>query len=889
MNGVATQRRSESFEVVVMGEGLVRPRVVRVAKTDEWIVSFPKTYVSIEGRKKFDTGVVRSMSFGWLDRAKSQPGVIVNLRASVEPIVREVIGGWIIAFKDVEPTVQGDLATLTPMLKAANNLFAFDLPTFATSKPKVQTRPIEVATTTSWNAETWMHGPWFDPIGSSNIDDPKPQINKPKTAEPTTKVQKAGTPKPKDAPRLVAVRTDKPNDPLKRVISLDFTNADVVQVLKAITMQAGVNIVTAPDVKGAITVSLDKVSVLQALDVVTQIAKLSYQKQGSVYMVTNATVATIPKPPQPAEPMIANRIVPILSGDAKEIRALLLAQLASQRSLSGYQFFLPKDNFSIERKAATPDEGASNDVKLAQAGAAAGAVTAGAEQKSDAGSDKDGSYRFNGLREQYLMVIGPAEHLDAVAKMAEDIDRNIARAYGQDVSGNQELVNHTYAVKSDRVSASDLVKAITSNGSNLNVDMVATPKTFVNQAVMIVGREANVKRAETMIQQLDSSGYGNEFMPYEVKFIDPRAAREALVAAIPGLRVTIAPNGAGNPNLFTEGEVKKQGQDVQNLATKDQGTAPKTQAMGATSTTNLSDGALESPFSEAERQAVPMRLLLRGTAQQLDQARQYLAQLDIPSKQVALELRVMELSRDDSLKAGIDWNVLGGGAVKFLRMNNSVSNPSNTIGGNVSGTNFSGDISASLDKLATKGKLIARPNAFVQDGRQGEMFVGEVVRYVQSITNSQNGITVTTGEVPVGVRLSVLVRCGGDGNLTLDIRPRMTILKGFTDVPGGGKLPQTSNRYEQSTVTLQSGQTIAIGGLIQDQDTFSSSGVPLLSDIPLIGHLFKSHNSEKIRTELVFFLTAKVIEGPTVGGNLIMQEATPAAPTKASAKGGKNR
>ncbi|PMY95060.1 hypothetical protein C1X24_27240, partial [Pseudomonas sp. FW305-124] len=90
-------------------------------------------------------------------------------------------------------------------------------------------------------------------------------------------------------------------------------------------------------------------------------------------------------------------------------------------------------------------------------------------------------------------------------------------------------------------------------------------------------------------------------------------------------------------------------------------------------------------------------------------------------------------------------------------------------------------MSASLDKLATKGKLIARPNAFVQDGRQGEMFVGDVVRYVQSITNSQNGITVTTGEVPVGVRLSVLVRCGGDGNLTLDLRPRMTILKGFTD------------------------------------------------------------------------------------------------------------
>ena len=103
-------------------------------------------------------------------------------------------------------------------------------------------------------------------------------------------------------------------------------------------------------------------------------------------------------------------------------------------------------------------------------------------------------------------------------------------------------------------------------------------------------------------------------------------------------------------------------------------------------------------------------------------------------------------------------------------------------------------MTASLDRIASNTNLIARPNLVVMDGRQSEIFVGDIIRYVQSITNSQNGTSVTTGEVPVGVRLAVLARVGANGNLTLDLRPRVSILDSFTSVPGGGELPQTSSR-----------------------------------------------------------------------------------------------
>ena len=113
----------------------------------------------------------------------------------------------------------------------------------------------------------------------------------------------------------------------------------------------------------------------------------------------------------------------------------------------------------------------------------------------------------------------------------------------------------------------------------------------------------------------------------------------------------------------------------------------------------------------------------------------------------------------------------------------------------------------------------------------------------------------------------MLPRCGDDGNITLDMQPTVSFLTGFDIVgPSGAqvKLPQTSERIAQSTMSIKSGETIAIGGLIQDQDRKTSTGIPILMNLPIIGKLFRSTNNQRDRTELVIFITAKEIEGPAM-------------------------
>ncbi len=76
-----------------------------------------------------------------------------------------------------------------------------------------------------------------------------------------------------------------------------------------------------------------------------------------------------------------------------------------------------------------------------------------------------------------------------------------------------------------------------------------------------------------------------------------------------------------------------------------------------------------------------------------------------------------------------------------------------------------------------------------------------------------------------------------------------------------GNYPQISTREAKTTVSVKSGTTLAIGGLIQQDETVNYSKVPLLGDLPLIGHIFKYTNKSKDRTEIVIFLTPKIIEG----------------------------
>jgi type II secretory pathway component GspD/PulD (secretin) len=343
--------------------------------------------------------------------------------------------------------------------------------------------------------------------------------------------------------------------------------------------------------------------------------------------------------------------------------------------------------------------------------------------------------------------------------------------------------------------------------------------------------------------EADLAGLEKVWEVVDLNYAEPSLIELDLKSRFKGLQVSLM------PNPVTPGAKGSTSASQSQSGSTGAGAA----AAGSTSTETTTD---TKDISGHE----PMRIVLRGTRAQIDEAKDYLAMVDLAPRQIALELRVMELSQEEAEKIGIDWNLITGGRLNPFRVNQSAGDtaatPGTISGGIQFNANDSATVLATLDKLNGGRNLIARPNALVSDGRATNLFVGDTVRYVKSIQSTQNGTTVETDEVKVGVSFDISARVGGNGKIALDLSQNFNILTGFTPVPGGGNLPQTSDRLTNMFVNMQSGETLAIGGLILEQDRKTVNGVPLLKDLPIIGALFRRSSTSKSKTEIVFFLTA---------------------------------
>ncbi len=726
ISSVVANKVGTGVELVVRGEGLSKPRVFPFLNGKMRIVEFDAGMAGRGGKTDVNKGSVKSYSTFWYKSTPPKIRINVRLDKSVEPTLIETESGWKLGFgtgqplvANVEPNAES-LPVLSPPKKVAKNDFPLTLP------------PLEIEK----KAQTVV--PEEKPVKAA-ID----KIAFPSTVPPLETIKK---PEKKTLASYAPQAVDN--------VSIDFVNTDIVQVLKAVAIQANVNIVTSPDVKGVVTVSLRNVTVDDALKIVTSLGALGYAKVGATFIVA------------PSDKIDAIR-----------------------RSITG---------------EAPPIEA------------------------------------------------GTAKELDVMLR---------------------------YNVRGGL--AADLVKAIDEDdkGKAGGLMLIATPpESLSSQTIVIRGPKAEAESMVRVLEQLDNPDQATNSATeiYEIKFLDPRALREELIAAYPGLRASIVPGPAGNPRLYTAEQQKNQVNDRLDPRTATgTGTGTTSGATGgdARSGADLRTGTgqlgereergLVQPFSDFESVSVPMKLVLRGTPEQIRQARAFADSLDVQPKQIALELRVMEMTKNDAERVGLDWSILTtGGVLRALRINQGIGGTPDTPG-TISAASRNESVIATLDAMANRQNLIARPNLLAMDGRETEVFVGDVIRYIEAIQSTQNGITVQTNEVRVGVRLAVLARSGGGDNITMDLRPVLSFLRGFTPTPGGGSLPQTSERISQSTAVLRSGETIALGGLIQEVDRNNASGIPILKDLPIIGALFRRTEKSKDRSEVVFFLTARVVDDKT--------------------------
>lgn len=660
---------------------------------------------------------------------------------------------------------------------------------------------------------------------------------------------------------------------VERPVSIDVVNTDVLQVLKALAMQANVNIITAPDVSPAdkpvrVTLTLNRVSLDNALLFVTAMTRTKYGVVGNTFVVTPAATFTeaMRQIADRDTGSYATRVVTLRSGEGEQIKAAALKALPAEGRAGWYEIIvqsslqpgtteLPARQSpppAADGPKASPDDNQPDD-----------------QEKAPVAKPRTRSY--------YLMLVGDPGRLDQVERYIRDLDMSIAGSFtmaGQDDIGTvvvpifsgqpdrirtmlQRLIAGNPRAEEFSISQTGL-KELAEGEESTQVLLIMGPKSEVMnlQRVAATLDEDMAKAAGISLSRQDSLERIYEVV--SLSYIEPKLAEFDLKSRVRGLYVTVLPEVV-DPLLKGESENKKLDTPQDTPQAGNGQSAPMQQ-----------DLANEKKSIGGE----PMKLMLRGTRDQIARAKAYLALVDIAPKQVALELRVLDLSKEDAIRAGIDWNLFTGGAVKVLRLNNSQPSAGNRVTVGFDGR----DVTATLDKIANKNNLIARPNAIAMDGRSTLLFVGDTIRYIQSIQSTQNGVSVTTGSVQVGVTLEVRPRIGSNGSITMNLSPKVSFLRGFTDVPGGGQLPQTSDRSVSSTINILDGETIAIGGLIQDQDTREVSGVPILMDIPIIGQLFRKTSNTRKRTEVVMFLTARMIDGSATAGNVHLPQGTLPAP-----------
>lgn len=255
-------------------------------------------------------------------------------------------------------------------------------------------------------------------------------------------------------------------------------------------------------------------------------------------------------------------------------------------------------------------------------------------------------------------------------------------------------------------------------------------------------------------------------------------------------------------------------------------------------------------------------IVIYATSREYDLVEQALRKLDTLPLQVLIEAVITEVTLNDSLRFGVEW-YFKTGASNFSLTSGKTLLPVQSFPG-FSYLLAQGDgirtVINALDKVTTIN-VVSSPQLLVLNNQTASLQVGDQVPVA-----TQSSVSTTTANAPVvnsieyrdtGVILKVTPRVNDSGLVLLDIAQEVSDVA--TTTSSTLDSPTIQQRRVSSSVAVQDGQTVALGGLIRDNLSRGSSGIPLLADIPYLGSLFGATDNSRVRTELLVLLTPRVV------------------------------
>ncbi len=253
-------------------------------------------------------------------------------------------------------------------------------------------------------------------------------------------------------------------------------------------------------------------------------------------------------------------------------------------------------------------------------------------------------------------------------------------------------------------------------------------------------------------------------------------------------------------------------------------------------------------------------IVVEDLAPYLARVEQYIAQADQPPRQVLIEAHILQVDLQDSLEHGVDFAALArvaGSSVIFsspvfntpASAFESLSSPAYNI--NVVGNDLLALIEAI--KRTTDAKTLASPKTLVINGQESRIQVGQRLGYFVT-TTTQTSTLQEVQFLETGIVLRVTPTITEDNRILMTVKPEVSI--GSINDQG---LPQESTTEVETTVMLQDGYGMVIGGLIKEDDTEAQTKIPILGDIWLVGRVFQRRKVDRARREIIIGLVPRIV------------------------------
>ena len=303
------------------------------------------------------------------------------------------------------------------------------------------------------------------------------------------------------------------------------------------------------------------------------------------------------------------------------------------------------------------------------------------------------------------------------------------------------------------------------------------------------------------------------------------------------------------------------------------------------STTSNNDGKTTAEISgNLTVDKATNSLLFYGTASEAQKVRAVLDQIDIPYEQVSLEAQVMSINKTDSKNLGIEWEwskapqsyeeytpekiTIDGTSGKITstepaEITRASSFNKGTTGGIISfgrspdGLPYEFYYAAKINALINNGKanILSKPKITTINGKEATINIGGEVP-IPTLTVSDNTTTTTYEYKETGIILKYTPRVNDDGYITAKIHTEVSTPTYDADA----KAYRFNKRSADTQVRLKDGETMVIGGLIGSDESKVMSKIPFLGDLPILGRFFSNVNNSKNESEVIIFVTARIVK-----------------------------